>query len=100
MLLCTRVQTRQGPLGFPHTLQGEPEQLLSPKPAAALAAGLARPDQLGLDTGAQDADRRVPMHQVGAELAEPGVERLDLAGKRGVGGGTAPKGRFVAMTFP
>ena len=54
------------------------------RPNQSLAAGFAPAGQLGLgQLRAQDADRGVQMHQVGAELAEAGVQRLGLAGQLG-----------------
>ena len=58
-------------------------QLAPPKPIAALAAGLARPDKLGFDIRAHDADRGVEVRQVGAEPVERGLAGDDLAGQLG-----------------
>jgi hypothetical protein len=74
---------RHGLLGSPQGLQDEPRQFLSPKPVAALAAGLLGPDQLRLGICAHDADRGVEVRQVGAELVERSRAGDDLAGQLG-----------------
>src|SRR4051812_14536704 len=74
---------RQGPHGSPRTLQNKPGQLLSSKPIAVLAAGLARPDQLGMGIRAQDADRGVQVYQVRAELVAAGGQSFGLTGQLG-----------------
>ena len=74
---------RQGLLGSPQCLQDKPRQSLSSKPVAALAAGLPRPDRLGLGNRAHDADRGAQMRQVGPKLVERSLAGDGLAGRLG-----------------
>jgi hypothetical protein len=76
---CTK-NTAENPLRLIFTRR---LSVVSCTPISASAAGLAGPDQLGRGIRAQDADRGVKVHQVGAELAKAGVKRLGLAGKGG-----------------
>lgn len=84
----------QRPLRLPQHVQHHPRQLAPPEPVAALAAGLLGPDRLGVGVRAHDADRGVEVHQVGPELRERGVERVDLAGQLGALADQGGGGRF------
>lgn len=67
----------------PQHVEHHPRQFAPPEPVVTLAAGLLRPDRLGVGIRAHDVDRGVQVHEVGPGLRERGVTSLDLAGQLG-----------------